>query len=200
MWRISHRRCTFHVVGTASDMILATYRSRLLASSPTVSRSIFRHSFPIDSSGLLAIVNTVGSSTCRACTGLPTSCLYTSYLFKESHLVFVIAVRLSFLSETRRILYYYRKKKQRRSSSGLRVTHDVASPDGYLSPGGTGLLCGMNRSRHLYLPPERLRDRYVRAAERSLPARPRRFSLPPIRSVSYPSHAKSGPDSARRTT
>jgi hypothetical protein len=157
MWRISHRRCTFHVVGTASDMILATYRSRLLASSPTVSRSIFRHSFPIDSSGLLAIVNTVGSSTCRACTGLPTSCLYTSYLFKESHLVFVIAVRLSFLSETRSLILLP-KKKQRRSSSGLRVTNDVASPDGYLSPGGTGLLCGMNRSRHLYLPPERLRQ------------------------------------------
>jgi hypothetical protein len=47
---------------TASDRILAAFRSRLLASSPTaVFRSAFWHSSPIDGSGLLAVTDTVGA-------------------------------------------------------------------------------------------------------------------------------------------
>jgi hypothetical protein len=67
MGRITHSRCTSHVAATASDRILVAYRFRLLASSPTaVSRSAFRHSSPIDESGVLVITNTVGRSTWRA--------------------------------------------------------------------------------------------------------------------------------------
>jgi hypothetical protein len=65
----SHSRCTFHMAATTSGRILAAYRSRLLASSPTaIYRSAFRHSSPIDRSGLLAVADAVGSSTCRAGT------------------------------------------------------------------------------------------------------------------------------------
>jgi hypothetical protein len=67
MGRISHGRCTPHVAATISDRILATYRSRLLVSSHTaVSRLAIRHNSPTDESGLLAIADTVGSSTWRA--------------------------------------------------------------------------------------------------------------------------------------
>jgi hypothetical protein len=55
------------MAATTSDMILAAYRSRLLASSPTtVSRSAFWHSSPIDGSEVLAITDVMGSSTWRA--------------------------------------------------------------------------------------------------------------------------------------
>jgi hypothetical protein len=67
MARMSCSRCTSHMTATASDRILAAYRSRLLASSPTaVSRSALWHSSPIDGSGVLAIADAVGSSTWRA--------------------------------------------------------------------------------------------------------------------------------------
>jgi hypothetical protein len=47
-------------------MILAAYRFKLLASSPTaVSRSAFWHSSPTDGPGILAITNAMGSSTWR---------------------------------------------------------------------------------------------------------------------------------------
>jgi hypothetical protein len=66
MGRISHSRCTSHVVATASARILVAYRSKLLASSPTaVSRSTFQHSSPTDGSGVLAVADAVGSSTWR---------------------------------------------------------------------------------------------------------------------------------------
>jgi hypothetical protein len=67
MGKISHSRCTSHVVATASDRILSAYRSRLLASSPTaISRSTFRHSSRTDGSGVLVVANAVRSSTWRA--------------------------------------------------------------------------------------------------------------------------------------
>jgi hypothetical protein len=50
--------------GGPSTWILSTYRSRLLPSSPiAISKSNFRHSSPIDEPGLLAVTDTVGSST-----------------------------------------------------------------------------------------------------------------------------------------
>jgi hypothetical protein len=65
--RISYSRCTFHVASTASGRILATFRSMLLAPSPTaVSRSAFQHSSPTAGSGLLAIADVVESFTRRA--------------------------------------------------------------------------------------------------------------------------------------
>jgi hypothetical protein len=70
MGRISHSRCTSHKVATASGRILAAFRSRLLASSPTfIFRSAFRHSYPTNGLGLLVIADTVGSSTWKA--GIP---------------------------------------------------------------------------------------------------------------------------------
>jgi hypothetical protein len=64
MGRISHIRCTSHMATTTSGRILAAYRSRLKASSPTtVSRSAFWHSFPIEGLGVLAIIDVVGISS-----------------------------------------------------------------------------------------------------------------------------------------
>jgi hypothetical protein len=55
------------MAATISDRILAAYRSRLLASSPTtVSRSAFWHSSPTDGSEVLAVTDIMGSSTWRA--------------------------------------------------------------------------------------------------------------------------------------
>jgi hypothetical protein len=54
------------VVATASDRILAAFRSRLLASAPTViSKSAWRPSCPTDGSGLLSAATAVGISTWR---------------------------------------------------------------------------------------------------------------------------------------
>jgi hypothetical protein len=58
MGRIFHSRWTYHVAATASDRLLAAFRSRLLVPSPTAG------------SGLLAIANVMGSSTWR--TGAAT--------------------------------------------------------------------------------------------------------------------------------
>jgi hypothetical protein len=61
--RIAQSRWTFHVAATASGMILAAFRCKLLAPSHTaVSRLAFRHSSPTNRSGLLAITDAVGSS------------------------------------------------------------------------------------------------------------------------------------------
>jgi hypothetical protein len=66
----SHTRCTSHVAATASNRILATFGSRLLASvHAVISRSAWRPPSPTDGSGLLATTTTaVGISTRRACT------------------------------------------------------------------------------------------------------------------------------------
>jgi hypothetical protein len=62
---ISHSQCTSHVAATTFGRILASYRSRLLASTTTsVFRSAFGHS-PTDGSGVLAITDVVGISTWR---------------------------------------------------------------------------------------------------------------------------------------
>jgi hypothetical protein len=67
MGRISCSQCTSHIAAIASGRILATFRSRLLASAPTaISRSAWRHSSPTDGSGVLADADTVGISTWRA--------------------------------------------------------------------------------------------------------------------------------------
>jgi hypothetical protein len=55
------------MVATASGRILAAFGSRLLASSPTaVSRSVWRHSYPTNGSGLLDDADAMGISTWRA--------------------------------------------------------------------------------------------------------------------------------------
>jgi hypothetical protein len=59
--------CTFHEVITVSGRILAAFRSRLIASSPTtIYRSPFCYSSPTYGSGLLAVDDAVVRSTWRA--------------------------------------------------------------------------------------------------------------------------------------
>jgi hypothetical protein len=68
--RISHTRCTSHVVVTAFCRILAALGSRLLVSArAVVSKTAWRPPSPTDELGLLAATaTTVGISTWRACT------------------------------------------------------------------------------------------------------------------------------------
>jgi hypothetical protein len=67
MGRISCSWWTFHMATTASDRLLAAFRSRLMAPSPTaISRSVFRHSFPTAGLGLLVLANAMDNSTWRA--------------------------------------------------------------------------------------------------------------------------------------
>jgi hypothetical protein len=52
------------MAATVSGRLLTAFRFRLLAPSPTViSRSVFQHSSPTVRSELLAVTDTVGSST-----------------------------------------------------------------------------------------------------------------------------------------
>jgi hypothetical protein len=54
------------MAATASGRILAAFRSRLLVSATTaISRSVWRHSSPIDGSGVLADADAMGISTWR---------------------------------------------------------------------------------------------------------------------------------------
>jgi hypothetical protein len=63
MGRISHCRWTFHVTVTTSGRLLATTGYRLL--TPAISRSILQHSTLTVRSGLLDVVDVMGSSTRR---------------------------------------------------------------------------------------------------------------------------------------
>jgi hypothetical protein len=65
--RISRSRCTSHLAAIASNRILAAFGSRLLASAPiAISRSVGRHSYPTDGSGVLADATIMGICTSKA--------------------------------------------------------------------------------------------------------------------------------------
>jgi hypothetical protein len=63
MGRVSHCQWTFHVAVTTSGRLLATTGYRLL--TPAISRLVFQQSTLTVGSGLLDVIDVVGSSTRR---------------------------------------------------------------------------------------------------------------------------------------
>jgi hypothetical protein len=139
MGRISHSRCTIHVPTTTSGRILPAYKSRLLASFPTVvSRLAFWHSCPTDGSGLLAIADVVESSTWRAVTtalwisSVDTASAYFHATHSKTSLYKNMLHMFTWLFRIPNTLIYmsFRAQITTRWRGGIRLHRHHLEPDG----------------------------------------------------------------------